>query len=168
MARSFVFAVALAGCDLHSDDIEKLRAENARLQRDSERRSQDASRRDLDVTREMLRQVEEERDSAERDACDARRRAARLERPPQPERSRRTVVATVPGGSVQGLQDLCWVISRGSSGDGAERLGLACYQVSNGRWMRVVGVRDISWDLELTELNNDRPSVADVRKLLKK
>ena len=50
-----------------------------------------------------------------------------------------------------------------------ERLTLCCYQVANGaRAMRLVATRDISFDVDVPEYMNDRPSVKTIIEELKK
>jgi len=90
------------------------------------------------------------------------------------------VVAT--GGSQQSLTDVCWVLSKrlapekaggeASTVDGVmhkkEFLTLGCYRViDNGRKMMLVGVRNISWDLDMYEYMNEKPSVMELIKLLR-
>src|SRR5262245_11918629 len=69
------------------------------------------------------------------------------------------------GGSQSQIQDICWIVYKRQSptkGDKegvlskSERITLCCYQVENGaRKMKLVGVRDISFDVDLYELEND-------------
>lgn len=92
------------------------------------------------------------------------------------------VVAT--GGSQQNINDVCWVLIKhpndgaSAGGDGTttaskvmdkkEYLSLACYKVDdNGRKMKLVGIRNITWDIDLIELNNDKPTVMEIIKALK-
>ena len=91
------------------------------------------------------------------------------------------VLAT--GGSQQNLNDICWVVykrkntSQGGSNSGATQdditnkenlISLGCYQVTkNGKMMKLVGLRNISYDMDLLELMNERPSVSDVVKSLR-
>ena len=50
-----------------------------------------------------------------------------------------------------------------------ERLSLCCYQVSNGaRSMRLVATRDISFDMDVVEYHNEKPTVRDIVDELKK
>lgn len=87
-----------------------------------------------------------------------------------------------PGGSQQNIQDVCWVLFKRpapkKAGDDTgttdgilnkeEVVTLGCYQVTNnGRAMKLVGVRNISWDMDLIELNNDTPKVVDIIKALR-
>src|SRR6185295_11874669 len=82
------------------------------------------------------------------------------------------------GGSQSQIQDICWIVYKRNAptkGDkeGAlsksERITLCCYQVENGaRKMKLVGVRDISFDMDVVELENDKPSVKDIVEAIKK
>ena len=82
------------------------------------------------------------------------------------------------GGSQSQIQDICWIVykrNQPTKGDkeGAlaktERITLCCYQVENGaRKMKLVGVRDISFDMDVVELENDKPSVKDIVEAIKK
>ena len=82
------------------------------------------------------------------------------------------------GGAQSQIQDILWVIYKRQApvkGDkeGAlsksERITLCCYQVENGaRKMKLVGVRDISFDMDVVELENDKPSVKDIVEAIKK
>ena len=87
------------------------------------------------------------------------------------------------GGSQQNIQDCVWILFKRPSdkkpdeGTGTvadsvlnkpEHLSLACYQVTNnGRMVKLVGVRNISWDMDLIELNNDKPQVMEIIKALR-
>ena len=82
------------------------------------------------------------------------------------------------GGCQSGIMDIIWVVYKRQAptkGDkeGAlsksERITLCCYQVENGaRKMKLAGVRDISFDLDVVELENDKPSVKDIVEAIKK
>jgi hypothetical protein len=82
------------------------------------------------------------------------------------------------GGSQSQIQDILWVIfkrqqpikgDRDGQLSKSERITLCCYQVENGaRKMKLVGVRDISFDVDLLELENDKPSVKDIVDAIKK
>lgn len=88
------------------------------------------------------------------------------------------MVAT--GGSQTQTNDILWVIHKrkappqaGATQDDVttkdERITLCCYQVSNGaRFIKLIGVRDISYDMDVLELNNDRPRVKDIVDELKR
>lgn len=88
------------------------------------------------------------------------------------------------GGAQQNIQDCIWVLFKhqgsqkpdeggtSSTADNilhkTELLSLACYQITNnGRNIKLVGVRNISWDMDLIELNNDKPQVMDIIKALR-
>jgi hypothetical protein len=88
------------------------------------------------------------------------------------------------GGSQQNMNDICWVLykrdaPKGAGGDTGttdgvmtkdKYLSLACYQVANnGRNMKLVDVRNISWDLDLISLRREQtdPTVADIIKALR-
>ncbi|HYE97419.1 MAG TPA: hypothetical protein VEJ18_00855, partial [Planctomycetota bacterium] len=50
-----------------------------------------------------------------------------------------------------------------------ERIALAAYKIDiNGRQMKLAAVRDISFDLDILELQNDRPHVKDIVEELRK
>ena len=83
------------------------------------------------------------------------------------------------GGSQTQTNDILWVINKHEGGGAAagatgvatkgQRITLSCYQVSNGaRFIKLVAVRDISFDQEIVELNNDRPRVKDIMDQLKR
>ncbi len=87
------------------------------------------------------------------------------------------------GGSQTQLNDLVWVLWKhpapkrpvgADTKDGIttskdERLTLCCYQVANGaRSMKLVGVRDISFDMDVVEYRNEKPTVNDIVTELKK
>ena len=84
------------------------------------------------------------------------------------------------GGATSGQPDILWVINKhkatARSGDAKdvvtqkeERITLCCYQVlTGGRKIKLVGVRDISFDMDLMELENDKPSVKDIVEALRK
>ena len=86
------------------------------------------------------------------------------------------------GASTSNQNDILWVIhkhkapARAGGGDSKdvvaskdERITLCCYQVTiGGRKIRLVGVRDISFDMDLLELENDKPSVKEVVETLRK
>ena len=86
------------------------------------------------------------------------------------------------GSSSQGINDICWVLfkraapRKAAGGDPKdvvaqkdERITLAAYQIANGaRSMKLASVRDISFDLDILELANDKPSVKDMVEHLRK
>ena len=85
------------------------------------------------------------------------------------------------GGSQPNIQDIIWVLQKKKMPrkPGAEpndivanktdHLILAGYQVMNqGRRMKLVAVRDISFDLDVPEYMNDKPAVRDIVLELKK
>ena len=85
------------------------------------------------------------------------------------------------GGATSQQADILWVIHKhkaaaragGDSKDVVaqkeERITLCCYQVmTGGRKIKLVGVRDISFDMDLLELENDKPSVKDVVEVIRK
>ena len=90
------------------------------------------------------------------------------------------VVAT--GGSQSNVNDICWVLykqekksggdsDRGSAADeilNRPALSLACYQVTgNAKGMKLIGVRNVAWDMDLTEYSNERPEVKEIVKVLR-
>lgn len=89
-------------------------------------------------------------------------------------------IALSTGGSQQNIQDVLWVlhkrhVANKAGGDTAditkkdERLTLCCYQVTNNaKGMRLVSVRDISFDMDLIEYKNEPPSVKDIVEALEK
>ena len=86
------------------------------------------------------------------------------------------------GASQQGINDICWVLFKRNAPRKAaakdpkdvvamkdERINLAAYKIDlNGRSMKLVAVRDISFDLDILELGNDKPSVKDIVETLRK
>ena len=85
------------------------------------------------------------------------------------------------GGATSNQADILWVIHKhkatartgGDTKDVVtqkdERITLCCYQVTvGGRKMKLVGVRDISFDMDLLELENDKPSVKDIVDVIRK
>jgi len=82
------------------------------------------------------------------------------------------------GGSQTQTQDILWIIFKRASSSGAdakgvmaksERITLCCYQVQNGaRLIKLVAVRDISFDMDVVEYGNDKPHVKDIIEELKK
>lgn len=85
------------------------------------------------------------------------------------------------GGATSQQADILWVIHKhkATARAGAdtkdivnakdERITLSCYQVLvGGRKIKLVGVRDISFDMDLIEWENDKPSVKDVVETLRK
>jgi hypothetical protein len=82
------------------------------------------------------------------------------------------------GGSQNNIQDIVWVIYKRASavkGDKegvlakSERITLCCYQVATGaRNMKLVAVRDISFDMDVVEFGNDKPHVKEIIEELKK
>jgi hypothetical protein len=87
------------------------------------------------------------------------------------------------GGSTTQQSDLVWVLNKHAApkgkaaggGEGGivsskdEYLTLACYQVSNqARSVRLVATRNITFDLDLVEYHNEKPSVKDIVEELKK
>jgi hypothetical protein len=85
------------------------------------------------------------------------------------------------GGATANQVDVLWVINKhkavaragGDSKDVVsskdERITLCCYQVlTGGRKIKLVGVRDISFDMDLMELENDKPTVKEIVEALRK
>ncbi|HXG62469.1 MAG TPA: hypothetical protein VNO22_13925 [Planctomycetota bacterium] len=79
------------------------------------------------------------------------------------------------GASQSNMNDILWVIYKRPAETGpsdlkkSERLTLCCYQVSNGaRTIKLAAVRDITYDMDLLELSNDRPHVRDIVEDLRK
>ena len=82
------------------------------------------------------------------------------------------------GGSQTQTQDILWIIYKRAASSGAdakgvmaksERITLCCYQVQNGaRLIKLVAVRDISFDMDVVEFGNDKPHVKDIIEELKK
>lgn len=85
------------------------------------------------------------------------------------------------GASQQNQNDIVWVVykrpaPRKAGADAKEsliskdeRITLACYQIGNGaRQMKLAAVRDISFDLDIVEIANDRPHVKDIIDEIKK
>jgi len=85
------------------------------------------------------------------------------------------------GASQQNQNDICWVMYKRNVprkagadpkdiiGQKEERIALAAYKIDiNGRQMKLAAVRDISFDLDVLELANDRPHVKDIVEELRK
>ena len=85
------------------------------------------------------------------------------------------------GASQQNQNDICWIVYKhtvnvkpGSDpkdivAQKTERISLAAYQIGNGaRSMKLAAVRDISFDLDILEINNDKPSVKDIVETIRK
>jgi hypothetical protein len=85
------------------------------------------------------------------------------------------------GASQQNQNDIVWVVYKrpaprkagADSKDAAvskdERITLAAYQIGNGaRSMKLAAVRDISFDLDIVEIANDKPHVRDIIEEIKK
>jgi hypothetical protein len=76
------------------------------------------------------------------------------------------------GGSQTQTQDILWIIHKRPATPNAdakgimakaERITLCCYQVQNGaRQIKLVAVRDISFDMDIIEYGNDKPHVKDI------
>jgi hypothetical protein len=82
------------------------------------------------------------------------------------------------GGSQTQTQDILWMIYKRAAQSGAdakgvmaksERITLCCYQIQNGaRSIKLVAVRDVSFDMDVVEYGNDKPHVKDIIEELKK
>ena len=85
------------------------------------------------------------------------------------------------GGATSQQPDILWVINKHKAAARAggdpkdvvnakdERITLCCYQVmTGGRKIRLVGVRDISFDMDLIDFENDKPSVKDIVETIRK
>ena len=85
------------------------------------------------------------------------------------------------GSATSGMNDILWVVykrpvARKASGDAKdvvaqkdERITVAAYKMDvNGRQMKLAAVRDVSFDLDVTEYQNDRPHVKDIVEELRK
>ena len=84
------------------------------------------------------------------------------------------------GGSQNNIQDVVWIIYKRAAPAGAaaskdsvlskaERVTLCCYQVANGaRNVKLIAIRDISFDIDLVEYGNDKPHVKEIVDELKK
>jgi len=83
------------------------------------------------------------------------------------------------GGSQNNIQDVIWIVYKRAGGASAggkdtilsksEKITLCCYQVGNGaRNVKLVAVRDISFDMDVVEFGNDKPHVKDIIDELKK
>lgn len=79
------------------------------------------------------------------------------------------------GASQANQNDILWIVYKRPAEGGpsdlkkSERLTLCCYQVSNGaRSIKLAAVRDISYDMDLLELHNERPQVRDIVEELRK
>ena len=85
------------------------------------------------------------------------------------------------GGSQPNIEDIIWIVQKKKMprkpgadpkdiiANKTEHVILAAYQVRNqGRGMKLVAVRDISFDLDIPEYMNEKPSVRDIVTELKK
>ena len=85
------------------------------------------------------------------------------------------------GGAQSQIQDIIWVLHKKNTpkkpgADPDDIIAnktmhhiLACYQVVNqGRGVRLVGIRDISFDLDIPEYKNEKPTVREIITELKK
>ena len=83
------------------------------------------------------------------------------------------------GGSQNNIQDIIWIVYKRQNAGGAdkkdsvlskaEKVTLCCYQVANGaRNVKLVAVRDITFDIDLIEYGNDKPHVKEIVEELKK
>jgi hypothetical protein len=89
------------------------------------------------------------------------------------------IVAT--GASTQNTNDILWVVFKRPAPKRAgadakdivaqkdERISVAAYKIDvNARQMKLAAVRDVSFDLDLLELGNDKPHVKDIVEELRK
>jgi len=82
------------------------------------------------------------------------------------------------GGSQNNIMDVIWIVYKRPAASAAakdsilsksEKITLCCYQVGNGaRNVKLVAVRDISFDMDVVEFGNDKPHVKDIIDELKK
>ena len=85
------------------------------------------------------------------------------------------------GASQQNQNDICWVLYKRNAPVKAgsdpkdvvaqknERISLAAYRIEvNAKQMKLAAVRDISFDLDVLQLANDRPTVKDIVEELRK
>ena len=84
------------------------------------------------------------------------------------------------GGSQQNFTDVVWILHKRPAPKKAgadtsditnkdERLTLCAYQVgNNAKTIRLVGVRDVSFDMDLIEYKNEAPTVKEIVEALKK
>ena len=83
------------------------------------------------------------------------------------------------GGSQNNINDVIWIVYKRAAAPAAgakdsvlsktEKITLCCYQVANGaRNVKLVAVRDISFDIDLVEYGNDKPHVKEIVEELKK
>ena len=91
-----------------------------------------------------------------------------------------TGLVMTTGGSQQSIQDILWVMfKRKAESSGSEeikgalakseRITLCCYQVlNNARLIKLVAARDISYDMDIVELANDKPHVKEIIEELKR
>ena len=100
---------------------------------------------------------------------------------PQASDNTGTGLMLATGGATANQPDILWVINKHKTtaragadpkdvvGAKDERITLCCYQVlTGGRKIKLVGVRDISFDMDLIELENDKPSVKDIVEVIRK
>ena len=84
------------------------------------------------------------------------------------------------GGATSPQQDILWVIFKRPAPKKAgaastdvtskdEKISLCCYQVgTGGRNLKLVAVRDITFDMDVVEYQNEKPHVKDIIEELKK
>ena len=85
------------------------------------------------------------------------------------------------GASQQNQNDILWVVYKRAASKKAgadardivaqknERITVAAYKIDvNGRQMKLAAVRDISFDLDLLQYQNDRPAVKDIVEEIRK
>ncbi len=84
------------------------------------------------------------------------------------------------GGATSQQQDVLWVLFKRAASRRAgaastdvtskdEKISLCCYQVgTGGRNVKLVAARDISFDMDVVEFQNEKPHVKDIIEELKK
>jgi hypothetical protein len=87
------------------------------------------------------------------------------------------LIVTTGGANTQ-TNDVLWVVFKRAGGVSAgkdaalqksEKITLCCYQVANGaRNIKLVAVRDISFDMDLLEYQNDKPHVKEIVEEIRK
>ena len=69
-------------------------------------------------------------------------------------------MSIISGGAQQQTFDMAWVFSVNDHGNKHVTL----YQCANGRALKLIAARDITWDMEIVQLGNEGPSVTEVKK----
>ena len=69
-------------------------------------------------------------------------------------------MSIISGGAQQQTFDMAWVFSVNDRGNKHVTL----YQCANGRALKLIAARDITWDLDIVQPGNEGPTVTEVKK----